>query len=74
MQWNWQKVTFNLLNKDDTLCNRTDLTMDDIEIALNFFLNKTYFTFQGKYYQQIYGVLMGSSNFCGNSKLGNGVC
>ena len=28
-----KKVTFDLLNEDDTLSNRTDLTMDDIEIA-----------------------------------------
>ena len=55
-----KKVTFDLLNEDDTLCNRTDLTMDDIEIALNFCLSNTYFTFEGKYYQQIFGVPMGS--------------
>ena len=54
-----KKVTFDLL-EDDTLCNRTDLTMDDIEIALNFCLNNTYFTSQGKHYQQIFGVPMGS--------------
>ena len=34
--------------------------MDDIEIALNFCLNNTYFTFEGKHYQQIFGVPMGS--------------
>ena len=53
------KVTFGLLNEDNTLCNRTDLTMDDIEIALNFCLNNTYFTFKEKHYQQIFGVPMG---------------
>ena len=55
-----KKVTFNLLNEDDTLRNRTDLTMDGIEIALNFCLSNTYFTFEGKHYQQIFGVPMGS--------------
>ena len=34
--------------------------MDDIEIDLNFCLNNTYFTSQGKHYQQIFGVPMGS--------------
>ena len=69
-----KKVTFDLLNEDDTLCNRTDLTMDDIEIALNFCLSNTYFTFEKKYYQQIFGVPMGSPHFCGNCKPGNGIC
>ena len=55
-----KKFTFDLLNEDDTLCNRTDLTMNDIEIALNFCLNNTYFTFKGKHCQQIFGVPMGS--------------
>ena len=31
-----KQFTFELLNEDDTSCNRTDLTMDDIEIALIF--------------------------------------
>ena len=56
-------VTFDLLNKDDTLCDCTDLTMDDIDIALNFCLKNTYSTFQGKHYQQIFGVSMGSPIF-----------
>ena len=34
--------------------------MDDIEIALNFCLINTYFTFQGKHCQQIFNVPMGS--------------
>ena len=54
-----KKVIFDLLNEDYTLCNCTDLTMDDIEITLNFCLNNTYFTFEGKY-QQIFGMPMGS--------------
>ena len=40
-----KKVTFDLLNEGDTLCNRTDLTIDGIEIAFNFCWNNTYFTF-----------------------------
>ena len=31
-----KKVTFDLLNKDNTLCYRAKLAMDDIEITLNF--------------------------------------
>ena len=60
-QWNSpKKLPLDLLNEDDTLCNRTDLTMDDIEIALNFGLNNTYFTFSGIHYLQIFGVPMES--------------
>ena len=51
-----KKVTFDLINEDDTLINRTDLSMDDIEIVFNFCLNNTYFTFQEKHYHQIFGV------------------
>ena len=54
-----KKVTFDLLNEDDTLCNRTDLTMDDIEIVLNFCLNNT-FHILGKHNQQIFGVPVAS--------------
>ena len=35
------------------------MTINDIEIALNFYLNNTYFIFEGKFYQQIFGVPMG---------------
>ena len=55
-----KKVIFDFLNEDDTLRNRADLTVDDIEIALNFCLNNTCFTFLEKHYQQIFGVSMGS--------------
>ena len=34
----FSKVTFDLLNEDDTFCNRTDLTMNDIKIAMKFLL------------------------------------
>ena len=39
------------------------MTINDFEIALNFCLNNTYFIFQGKFYQQIFGVPMGSPKF-----------
>ena len=39
------------------------MTIKDIEIALNFCLNNTYFTFQRKFYQQVFGVPMGSPIF-----------
>ena len=35
------------------------MTINDIKIALNFCLNNTYFTFQEKFYQKIFGVPMG---------------
>ena len=53
-----KKVTFDLLNKDNTLRNRINLTMDDIAMASNFCLNNPYFTFQGKHYQQIFDIPM----------------
>ena len=53
-------VTIEQLRNDVTLNERTEMTINDIEIALNFCLYNTYFKFQGKFYQQIFGVPMGS--------------
>ena len=54
-------VACEQLINDVTLSERTEMTINDIEIALNFCLNNTYFVFQGKFYQQIlFGVPMGS--------------
>ena len=54
-----KNVACEQLTNDVTLSERTEMTINDIEIALNFCLNNTYFIFQGKFYQQIFGVPMG---------------
>ena len=53
-------VACEQLTNNVTLSERTEMTINDIEIALNFRLNYTYFIFQGKFYQRIFGVPMGS--------------
>ena len=40
------------LKKDPTLCNRTNLNVDDIMELLKFICSTTYFTFDGKIMQQ----------------------
>ena len=52
-------VACEQLTNNITLSECTEMTINDIEIALNFCLNNTYFIFQGKFYQQIFGVPMG---------------
>ena len=53
-------VVLERLKKNDTLDNRSDLTLTDIETALNLCLDNTYLYFCGKFYHQIFGVAMGS--------------
>ena len=53
-------VACEQLTNNVTLSERTEMTINDIEIALNFCLNNTYFIFQVKFYRQIFGVPMGS--------------
>ena len=49
------------LQEDNTLEDRTALSINDIiQLHLEFCLKATYFSFQGKYYQQIFGTAMGS--------------
>ena len=48
------------LEEDTTLFDRTDLPIDDIMDLMEMCLNCTYFTYQGKIYQQIFGTAMGS--------------
>ena len=55
-----KNVACEQLTNDVTLSELTEMTINDIDIALNFCLNNTYFTFQEKFYQQIFGVPMGS--------------
>ena len=53
-------VVLKRLKKDDTLDDRSDLTLTDIMTALNLCLDNTYLYFRGKFYRQIFGVAMGS--------------
>ena len=53
-------VVLERLKKDDTLDNRSDFTLTDVMTALNLCLNNTYLCFRGKFYRQIFGVVMGS--------------
>lgn len=49
------------LEADDTLQERTSLTIDHICEALTICLTATNFSFRGEHYQQIFGTAMGSS-------------
>ena len=48
------------LQQDPTLPNRTSMSIPHIIILLEFYLKNTYFLFQGKYYEQVHGVVMDS--------------
>ena len=48
------------LQEDNTLEDRTALSVNDIIQLLEFCLKATYFLFWGKHYQQIFGMAMGS--------------
>ena len=50
----------DLLEQDDTLCNRTVLLVQNIIELLGFWLHNTYFSFQSKFYEQVEGAAMGS--------------
>ena len=50
----------DLLEQDDTLINRTVLSVQKITELLGFCLHNTYFSFQNKFYEQVEGVAMGS--------------
>ena len=54
------KIIKKLLEKDQTLQQRTSMTVNNIACLLEFFLNSTYFTFQEKMYEQVEGAAMGS--------------
>ena len=51
------------LQEDNTLEDRTALSINEIIQLLEFCLKATYFSFRGKYYQQIFGTAMGSPVF-----------
>ena len=48
------------LKKDDTLDNRSDLTLTDIITEVNLRLDNTCLYYRGKFYRQIFDVAMGS--------------
>ena len=62
-----------LLEQDQELQHRTPMTVENIICLLEFCLNSTYFMFQGKYYEQLEGVAMGSpiSPIVANLYMGN---
>ena len=48
------------LQQDLLLNSRTSLSIHNIVTLNEFCLKSTFFTFRGKYYEQIYGAAMGS--------------
>ena len=49
-----------LLEEDQSLQQRTTMSVNNIICLLEFYLKSTYFTYQGKYYEQLEGAAMGS--------------
>ena len=54
------KIIKDHLEKDPTLKERTVLPVEDITLLLEFCLKNMYFSFQGQFYEQVKGVVMGS--------------
>ena len=54
------EIIKKLLEEDRTLHQRTSMTVDQITCLLRFCLTTTYFTFQGKIFEQVKGAAMGS--------------
>ena len=48
------------LQQDNTLPQRTNMSIQQIISLLEFCLSHTYFLFQGKYYELVQGAAMGS--------------
>ena len=48
------------LTQDTTLPQRTSMSIPQMTKLLEFCLKDTYFLFQGKYYEQVHGAVMGS--------------
>ena len=49
-----------MLEEDQELSQRTALTIENIISLLEFCITSTYFSFQGKFYEQVEGAAMGS--------------
>ena len=58
------RVIKDLLEKDPSLKEGTVLHVEDITLLLEFCLKNTYFSFQGQFYEQVEGVIMGSPVSC----------
>ena len=54
------KIIQKHLEDDKDLSNRTSMTVNHIICLLEFCLRNTYFSFQGRYYEQTEGAAMGS--------------
>ena len=54
------EVIENLLNEDPDLQKRTTMSTKQIMDLLEFCLRSTYFTYRGKFYEQLEGATMGS--------------
>ena len=54
------KVVEERLREDASLGQRTSLPVEDIIRLLSFCLKTTQFTYNGTYYQQVFGTAMGS--------------
>ena len=54
-------IVLNRLSNDCTLEDRTNLTITELTEALDICLTSTYFTYNNKCYEQIFGTPMGSS-------------
>ena len=63
----------DLLDKDNTLKERTVMEVGDIILLLGFCLKNTYFSFQGQFYEQVEGAAMGSPVMLYCSQLIHGV-
>ena len=57
------KVAEERLREDASLGQRTSLPVEDIIHLLSFCLKTTQFTYNGTYYQQVFGIAMGSPVF-----------
>ena len=53
-------LIFRLLNQDNSLCDRTNLSVNDMIQAFSICLKSTVFSFKNVLYYQIFGVPMGS--------------
>ena len=60
------KVAEERLREDASLGQRTSLPVEDIIHLLSFCLKTTQFTYNGTYYQQVFGTAMGFFPFSGN--------
>ena len=49
-----------LLEEDQSLQQRTTMSVNNITCLLEFCLKSTYFTYQGQHYEQLEGAAMGS--------------